>query len=160
MMSRRQLLVLGQQFPFCMGCCILCAVLILTSGVLWIHNVSLAKLQQKRQTEGEAVLATLASAAELKQELALIRETTRRIEENVGADDTDTYTAYVNYFYKMDDSGTRIIEGFHPLTAPAPDNDFVYKRVPFNLRVSGTYAQSRISVSKDAPAPTLKSCSI
>lgn len=138
-MSRRQLLILGQQFPFCMGCCILCAVLILISGVLAVQNRSLAKLQQKRQAEGEAVLATLVSAAELKQELAFIRETTRRIEENIGTE--DNYTAYVNYFYKMQEPGTRIIESFQPLTAPAPDNDFSYTRVPFTFRVSGTYAQ-------------------
>jgi Tfp pilus assembly protein PilO len=152
MMSRRQLLILGQKFPFCMGCCIASAVLILISGILWFQNRSLGADQKGRQAEGEAVLATLASAAELKQELAFARRTTQRIAENL--DEDDGVTSYAKYFYKMEESGARIDE-FNVLVAPAPEDDSSYKRVPFNIRVRGTYAQVAAFVHAVESGPRL-----
>ncbi len=92
-----------------------------------------------RANEGEAMLELLKGGSTQRQELAAVRDATRRIEENL-INDADL-AGNQWYFYRIEEqTKTRLLE-LHPQSSPTNDNTTLYKRVPYSLRVSGTYEQ-------------------
>lgn len=139
MIDRRRFWQFGRIYPFCAICCVISSIFLLISIVLWFQNRTLTVIQHQKQIEGEAVRATLISAPQLRQELIFTAQTTGRISQNIIAD--ENLAEYVNYFYKMEEHSGARLEEFNPLVVAATDNDSAYRRVPFNLRASGSYAQ-------------------
>jgi hypothetical protein len=92
-----------------------------------------------RAKEGEAMLDLLVSGSTQRAELEAAREAARRIEENLIVESDLAGNQW--YFYKIEEqTKTRLME-LHPQSSPTTDGATLYKRVPYSLRVSGTYEQ-------------------
>ena len=92
-----------------------------------------------RAKEGEAMLDLLVGGSTQRSELEAAREAARRIEENLIVEADLAGNQW--YFYKIEEqTKTRLME-LHPQSSPTTDGATLYKRVPYSLRVSGTFEQ-------------------
>ena len=133
------LLLLLRRYPFCAVCT---AVTLLLAGTAWYLsglNTDLEAVRVDRAKEGEAMLALLVGGSTQRQELAAVKEAARRIEENLVIDSNLAENAF--YFYKFEEQTKARLPELHPLTSPASDSSPLYRRVPYTLRVVGTYEQ-------------------
>ena len=130
---------LARRYPFCGVCGIASLVFLLGSLLLWARLHTLSKVQHARQIEGEAVQATLISAPQLRQELAFVQQTMQRITQNLSTE--DDLAVNINYFYDMEGPSKARVDDIRPFNSPAPDTGVAYKRIPFGLKVSGTFPQ-------------------
>lgn len=92
-----------------------------------------------RAKEGEAMLDLLVSGSTQRQELEAVRAATRRIEDNLVIEANLADNNW--YFYKFEEQTKSHLLELHPQSSPTTDNTTLYKRVPYTLRVSGTYEQ-------------------
>jgi Tfp pilus assembly protein PilO len=121
---------------FCATVWVLCAL------VSWLIYGNLQWLDlEHRQLGQDADLAvsTLISGPSIRQELAASREITRRIEDNLVV--SDNLAENLWYFYKIEQQSKAHLIGLHPLNSITSDSKSIYRRVPFSIRVSGTYEQ-------------------
>jgi Tfp pilus assembly protein PilO len=121
---------------FCASVCVACAI------ISWLIHGNLRWLElEHRQLGQDADLAvsTLISGPSIRQELAASREITRRIEDNLVVPDNLAENFW--YFYKIEQQSKAHVVELHPLNAITTDSKSLYRRVPFAIRVSGTYEQ-------------------
>lgn len=150
-----QIRALVRRYPFCGGCAALSVLLIIFSVGLWFHVRSLAVLQRKRQVEGEAVQLTLIAGPQLRQELAFVRQINQRIADSLISE--ENLADNVNYFYKIEEESEARLDDLHAFNAPPPDTDSPYKKIPFGLKVSGTFAQVAAFIHAVETGPRLVS---
>lgn len=118
------------------------ALTLLLGGAAWVfsgQNAELETVRQDRAKEGEAMFALLVGGTAQREELAAVREAARRIEENLVIESNLAENAF--YFYKFEEQTKARLPELHPLSSPATDTSPLYRRVPYTLRVSGTYEQ-------------------
>lgn len=133
------LLALIRRYPFAAAC----LLLVLGCGVgayfLWddidVEDVA----RQDRAKEGEAMLELLVGGSTQRQELAAVREATRRIEDNLISEANLADNNW--YFYKFEEQTKARLLELHPQSSPTADEATRYKRIPYTLRVSGSYEQ-------------------
>lgn len=133
------LLVILRKHPFCVVSTLLTVILAVASWFLWGKVSELEALHQVRSQEGENMMATLVSGPPLRQELASVREYTRRIESNLVIEDNLAENLW--YFYKLEEQTKARLPELRQLNASLPESGALYKRVPYSLKVTGTYAQ-------------------
>jgi Tfp pilus assembly protein PilO len=133
------LLLLLRRYPFCAVCTLVTLALAGTAWFLSGQNKDLEAVRVERAKEGEAMLVTLVGGSTQRQELAAVKEAARRIEENLVIDSNLAENAF--YFYKFEEQSKARLPELHPLTSPASDSSPLYRRVPYTLRVVGTYEQ-------------------
>ncbi len=92
-----------------------------------------------RAKEGEAMLELLVGGSTQRQELEAVREATRRIEDNLTIEANLADNNW--YFYRIEEQTKSHLVELHPQSSPTTDGASLYKRVPYTLRVSGTYDQ-------------------
>jgi Tfp pilus assembly protein PilO len=134
-----ELVALAKRYPFRGFCLALSTILLDTSVILWIHLRTLTALQHKKQTEGEAVTATLISGPQTRDELAYAKETTRRIASTLITE--ENLTDNVNYFYKLEEISKAHLDDLRPLNVPSSEAGTLYQRIPFSLKASGTFPE-------------------
>src|SRR3954466_4145342 len=128
-----------RRFPFAS----ICVLLLIGSGVGAYFLSDDIDVQEAarldRAKEGEAMLDLLVGGSTQRQELELVREATHRIEDNLVVEADLAGNQW--YFYKLEEqTKTRLLE-LHPQSSPTTDGATLYKRVPYSLRVSGTFDQ-------------------
>jgi Tfp pilus assembly protein PilO len=120
-----------------------CGVLTLAAGLgAWYfssQNEELDLVRQERGKEYDAMLALLVGGSTQRQELAGAREATRRIEENLVIESNLAENAF--YFYKFEEQTKARLPELHPLSSPTASTSPLYRRVPYTLRVTGTFEQ-------------------
>jgi len=123
---------------------VLATVIILICGVAsWLIHGQIANLElvhQDRSREGEAMLTLLVGASTQRQELAAAREATHRIEENLVIETNLAENAW--YFYKIEEQTKARLSALHPLNSPPTDTSPLFKRIPYTLRVTGSYEET------------------
>jgi Tfp pilus assembly protein PilO len=121
----------------------ICMVVTLLAGAvayfLRAQNAELEVTQKDRAKEGEAMLDLLVGGIAQRQELALVQEIAKRIEDNLVMD--DNLAENFGYFYKLEDKTRVRLTELNPLSSPPGDNATLYKRIPYTLRATGTYEQ-------------------
>jgi Tfp pilus assembly protein PilO len=121
----------------------LCAIVCILSAVAswFIHsNMKWLELEQKQLAQdGDLMIATLTTGPSVRQELAAARETTRRIEDNLVVEDNLAENLW--YFYKIEQQTKARLE-LHQLNSIPSDSRALYKRIPYSVRVTGTYEQA------------------
>lgn len=134
-----QFVALLRRYPYCVGCTVL--TLLLAGGAWYLSgdNEELEVTRDTRAKEGEAMLALLVGGSTQRQELAAVRETARRIEENLVVETNLAENAF--YFYKFEDLTKARLPELHPLSSPTTDASSLYRRVPYTMRIVGTYEQ-------------------
>lgn len=120
-----------------------CTILIIGLGVaswfLWQQIDDLELALEGRAKEGKDMLALLVGGSTQRQELAAVREAVRRIDENLVVEDDRAGNIY--YFLRYEGLANARLSESHQLNSPASDVSTFYRRVPFSLRVTGTYEQ-------------------
>lgn len=96
-------------------------------------------LHRQREKEGQEMLALLVGGSTLRQELEYVRGTTRRIDENLVTEANLAENLW--YFYKLEEQTKVRLPELHQLNSPLGDKSPLYRRVPYTLRVTGTYDQ-------------------
>lgn len=138
-MSRgNQLLGLFRRFPFSAACV---GVTLLSALAVWYftgQNEDLEIVRRDRAKEGEATLSLLVGGSTQRQELDFVRGIARRIEDNLVVESNLAENAF--YFYKFEEQSKVRLPELHPLNSPA-DPSPLFRRVPYTLRVHGTYEQ-------------------
>ena len=123
--------------------CVVCVVLTLLSGIGWwmmrdrIAELEIAHAQKTK--EGEAMLALLVGGSTQRAELEAVRDATRRIEENLVVEANLAENLW--YFYKLEEQTKARLPELHQLSSPPNDRSPLYRRVPYSLRIAGSYDQ-------------------
>jgi Tfp pilus assembly protein PilO len=141
-MNNRILAQLGQlalRYPFCAICLILSILLAGASQWLRLDLRDLETRQQKRAREGDVMLKSIARGSQLRTELAVARAATQRITENLVVEKNIPENFW--YFYKIErDTQVKLIElQQRPASLQDADTSATYKRVPYSLRLTGSY---------------------
>ena len=121
----------------------ICIVLVLASGggayFLWTDIDTQEAARIDRAKEGEGMLDLLVGASTQRTELAAVRDTTRRIEDNLVIEANLADNNW--YFYKFEEQTKARLLELHPQSSPPTEGAALYKRVPYTLRLSGSYEQ-------------------
>jgi hypothetical protein len=129
-----------RRYPYCAICVI---VTIICGGAAWYlagSNQDLQAVLEDRSKEGNAMLETLVGGSTQRQELALVRDVAHRIEDNLVGEANLADNHW--YFYKIEgETSARISGGLHQLNSPTADAGAIFRRVPYTLRVTGTFEQ-------------------
>lgn len=136
--SFSSLLARARRHRFGAACAAVSVILAIASAALLKYHHSLSGIHRKKQAEGEAVVATLRSAPQLRDELAFARETNSRIESNLASE--SNLEGNVEYFYRMEEQTKAHLDEVRALSQMA-SGDPNYRRLPFSLRASGSYGQ-------------------
>ena len=122
----------------------LCAVICIICGIIcWyiFGNMKWLELEHKQvMQDTDLALSSLISGPSVRQELAASREVTRRIEDNLVVEDNMAENVW--YFYKIEEQTKAHMAELRPLNGIISDSKAYYKRIPFSLRVTGTYEQT------------------
>ncbi len=130
---------LMRRFPWCVGCAIV--TLVCGGGAIYLHADigSLAEPYAQRDKEYKEMLDLTKGGLLQRQELEHVTATTRRIEENLLVSDSLAENNW--YFYKFEEQTKAHLSELHQLNAPPIENSPTFNRVPYTLRVGGTYEQ-------------------
>jgi Tfp pilus assembly protein PilO len=128
-----------RRWPYCVACAGL--TIALGAGAWYLHGEigELEVVHRDRAKEGEAMLSLLVGGSTLRQELATVREATRRIDENLVVEANLAENLW--YFYKLEEQTKARLPELHQLSSPANDKSPLFRRVPYSLRISGTHEQ-------------------
>jgi hypothetical protein len=121
----------------CGTICVLCAV-----GCWYIYgNMKWLELEHKQVLQdGDLDLASMISGPSVKQERLAALEVTHRIEDNLVIEDNLAENLW--YFYKIEQQSKAHIAELRAVNSLISDSKAYYRRVPFSVRVTGTYAQT------------------
>jgi Tfp pilus assembly protein PilO len=121
----------------------LCGVIFLLCGATCFYiygNMKWLDLEHKQLNQDtELALASLISGPSVRQELAASREVTHRIEDNLVVEDNLAENYW--YFYRLEPQTKVHIAEMHPMNSLISDSRAFYRRIPFAMRVTGTYEQ-------------------
>jgi Tfp pilus assembly protein PilO len=122
----------------------LCAVICLICGAICFYvygNMKWLDLEHKQiSQDGDLAVASMISGPSVRQELSASREVTRRIEDNLVIEDNLAENLW--YFYKIEQATKVHMAELRPLNSLITDTRAYYRRVPFSIRVAGTYEQT------------------
>ena len=128
-----------RRYRYCAACVIVAIAALLGAwflrGEIRIYQLTLSD----RAKQGDETLSTLVGGSTTRQELAHVREATRRIEENLVVETNLAENLW--YFYKLEEQTKVRLPELHQLSSPPNDKSPLYRRVPYTLRVTGTYEQ-------------------
>jgi len=135
-----QWLAVARRHPLsalCAGICLACGL------ACWYINTNMKwlDLEHRQVTQDtDLAVASLISGPSVRQELAAAREVTRRIEDNLVIEDNLAENLW--YFYKIEQQTKAHLVELRPINSVASDSKAFYKRVPFTVRLTGTYEQT------------------
>lgn len=134
-----QFVAVMRRYPWCVACAII--TLVCGGGAWYLHTdlADLAEPYAQRSKEYEDMLNLTKGGLTQRQELENATNVTRRIEENllVGEDLAGNNW----YFYKFEEQTKAHLSELHQLNSPPTDNSPLFRRVPYSLRVNGTFEQ-------------------
>jgi Tfp pilus assembly protein PilO len=144
-----------RRYPFPAVCVIL--VLVCGGGAWWLSGDvdELHAVHADKTKEGEAMLALLIGGTAQRQELANARAATKRIEENLVT--VGNLGENTSYLYQLETETKAQVAESHPLNTPITDTVPLYSRVPYSLRITGTYEQVASYVLRLETGPRLAS---
>lgn len=123
---------------------VLCGIVFLVCGTLsWVIYDDMKGLELERNQlaqDGDLMVATLITGPSVRTELELIREVTRRLDDNLVVEDNLAENLW--YFYKIEQLSKAHLSELHQLNPLTPDSRSLYRRIPYSLTVSGTYEQT------------------
>jgi len=138
----------------CASICVFCLL------VCWYVNSDLRWLEidhKQLQQDAELQLAAMISGPSVRAERLSALEVTRRIEDNLVVEDNLAENLW--YFYKMEQQTKVHIAELLPLNSVVTDSRSLYRRVPFSIRVTGTFEQAASFLHAIETGPRLASIS-
>jgi hypothetical protein len=121
----------------CATICVLCGI---TCWYIY-GNMKWLEIEHKQVLQdGDLDLASMISGPSVKQERLAALEVTRRIEDNLVIEDNLAENLW--YFYKIEQQTKAHIAEVRMVNSLISDSRAYYRRVPFSVRVTGTYEQT------------------
>lgn len=122
----------------------LCAIVcLICGGVCWYlgGNMKWLDLERKQLAQdADLAQASLVSGPSVKQERLAVLAITRQIEENLVVE--ENLAENLQYFFKIEEHTKAHIVELRPLNSIVSDSKSLFRRVPFSIRVTGTYEQA------------------
>jgi Tfp pilus assembly protein PilO len=122
---------------------VLCAcVCIACSLVSWYTYGDIKRLEGEHlqiNQDVDLAVSTMISGPSVRQELAVTREVSRRIEDNLVV--ADNLAENLWYFYKIEQESKAHMIEMHPMSSASSDPRSLYRRIPFSIKVTGTFEQ-------------------
>ena len=122
----------------------LCAIICVLCGcACWYiyGNMKWLEIEHKQISQDSDLAQTsLISGPSVKQERLAALVITRQIEENLVIE--DNLAENLQYFYRIEDRTKAHVVELRPLNSIVSDAKSLYKRVPFSIRLTGTYDQA------------------
>ncbi len=129
-----------RRYPYCAACVLVTVLCGVGSWFMWGNVGELQTVLDDRAKEGKAMLETLVGGSTQRTELAAVREVARKIDDNLVGEANLAENHW--YFYKIEgDTNARISGGLHQLNSPINDNSPLFRRVPYTMKVTGTFEQ-------------------
>ena len=128
-----------RRWPYCVACGVLTIALGAASWYLHGEIGRLELILRDRSKEGEEMLSQLVGGSTLRQELAEAKAIGKRIDDNLVIEDNLAENSA--YFYKIEEQTRAHLPDFHQVSSPTTDKSPLFRRVPYGLRVTGTYEQ-------------------
>jgi Tfp pilus assembly protein PilO len=120
-------------------CAAICAACLLVCWYVY-GNMKWLEIEHKQMSQDtELGQGTLITGPSVKQERLAALAITRQIEDNLVVE--DNLAENLQYFYKIEERTKAHVIELHALNSLVSDTKSLYKRVPFSIRVSGTYEQ-------------------
>ncbi len=133
-------LAVARRHPLSALCACICLACVLACWYIY-GNMKWLDLEHKQVTQDtELALTSLISGPSVRQELAASREVTRRIEDNLVVEDNMAENLW--YFYKIESQTKAHIAEMRPNNSIISSSRAYYKRIPFAIRLTGTYEQT------------------
>jgi Tfp pilus assembly protein PilO len=134
-----QFLALARRHLFASICAVVASASLVTAGFWWLGIQNLRNQHELKGKQNSVMLSLLKTGPVLKTELADVRAVTQRLDQNLV--DEDELGDNDTYFRSMADRARVRLDELQQLSSPSLEEDDLYKRVPFTLRLSGSYAQ-------------------
>jgi hypothetical protein len=128
-----------RRYPWCAACAL---VGVLSGGSAWWLSGDLDDLDTPYADKGkeyEEMLKLTKGGRTQREELELVRDTTRRLDENLLIESNLAENNW--YFYKFEEQTKAHLVELHQLNSPITDASPLFRRVPYTLRVEGGYEQ-------------------
>ncbi len=109
------------------------------SGFWWLGIQDLSDEHALKTKQNLAMINLLKTGPVLKTELAAVKEFTQRLEANLTVE--DDLSDNDDYFRRMAARARVRLEDFQQMSSPPLEEGALFRRVPFTVRVTGTYAQ-------------------
>jgi Tfp pilus assembly protein PilO len=138
-LTAADLLTLARRYPLSVACGVLTLLLGVGAYFLWDDIDRLEADHQARAKEGGDNMTLLVGASTQRNELAAAREAAQRIDDNLAIE--SELPENNRYFYKFEEQTRAHLAELHQLNAPITDTGPLYKRIPYTVRVTGTYEQ-------------------
>lgn len=129
-----------RRWPYCVACTIV-ALIFGGASIYWMYaqDPDLRKSLERRTEETSLNFRKKNGRAYLEQQLAELKEKTKLIEAHlVEAEDLASNTGY---FYRIEELTKAQLLEFHQTDSPALEKAGGYRRVPYVLRVLGSFEQ-------------------
>lgn len=133
------LLALVRRYPWCVACAL---VTLLCGGAAWwlLGDLDdLAEPYARSEKDYKDMLDLTKGGLTQRQELEAVTAVTRRLEENLLIEANLAENNW--YFYKFEEQTKAHLLELHQLNSPSTDTSPLFRRVPYTLRVTGTYEQ-------------------
>lgn len=132
-------IVVVRRHPLSALCASICVVCAIVSWYIY-GNMKWLELEHKQlMQDSELAQSSLITGPSVKQERLAALVVTRQIEDNLVVE--DNLAENLQYFYKIEERTKAHVIELHPLNSLVSDSKSMYKRVPFSIRLSGTYDQ-------------------
>jgi Pilus assembly protein, PilO len=122
----------------------LCGTIVLLCAIVCWYvygNMKWLDLEHKQVLQDSDLdLSSMLSGPSVRQERLAALEVTHRIEDNLVIEDNLAENLW--YFYKIEQQTKAHIAELRPLNSLISDSKAYYRRVPFSIRVTGTYEQA------------------
>jgi Tfp pilus assembly protein PilO len=135
----KELAALLRRHLFSVIATVVTVLALLTSGIWWLGIQDLRDEHNDKSRQNEKMLNLLKTGPVLKSELAAVRDFTQRLEANLTVE--DDLSDNDDYFRRMAARARVRLADFQQMSSATPEEGALYRRVPFNVRVTGTSAQ-------------------
>lgn len=135
-----QWIATARRHPLSALCGLICVICALTCWYVR-GNMKWLELEHKQVIQyGDLDLASMISGPSVRQERLAALEVTRRIEDNLVNEDNLAENLW--YFYKVEQQTKAHIAELRPVNSMVSDSRSYYRRVPFAVKVTGTFEQA------------------
>lgn len=130
----------ARRHPISTICAVICLLCLIACWFIHGNMVWLELEHKQVAQDSDLAQSSLLSGPSVKQERLAALAITRQIEDNLVVE--DNLAENLQYFYKIEDRTKAHVMELRPLNSVTSNSRALYRRVPFSIRVSGTYEQA------------------
>lgn len=135
----KALLALLRRHLFSVICSAVALVALVMSGLWWLGIEDLRNEHEQKSNQNDKRIILIKTGPVLKTELAAIKDFTQRLESNLTVE--DNLSDNDDYFRKIAQFANVRLADFQQMNSLPLEEGDLFKRIPFTIHVTGTYAR-------------------